>query len=295
MHNALTKPQGSNLRSYCYMHKIFRLFDVQRVSLWLAVLFLALAVASAACLQLGPSGKRRTPTGAAVPTSTATVTPTREPEEPTRTPVSTATSSPTADPVVTSTRTPTATSFASQAPPSTGFAPPFTPPFGGAPSTSGGGASSGGILPIPGLGGGPGAPVPVSQEPSSWECNGDERMTFLPPYPQVGEEVIITLASSRTHAYTFLYGPTGLLPAGSAGKTASVNFWQWKFTPKQAGNNRFAFYSGPAEEFLCNTSFLIVVEAGAGGGTSPAPVGPPAATATATSTPTATGTPRPDR
>src|SRR5712692_2525265 len=171
----------------------------------------ALVFTSAACLSLRPSLEKRA--GSVTPTPVVillTATAVQETPEPTRTATSTATPIPTETPVLTPTPlggvTPTPTII------------PFTPPFSGSPSNT---SFSGPVsLPGVGTGGSSGTGTATSGEPVSWNCNGDEKMTFLPETPHIGEEVLITVSSAGNHGYTLMLGPKAMLQNSSSGRSS---------------------------------------------------------------------------
>ncbi|MBI4498363.1 MAG: hypothetical protein HY689_10730 [Chloroflexi bacterium] len=257
------------------------------------------AFLSVACLSFEPPpprvlGLTSTPTLTSTPipfAATATATPELAPGV-------TVTVTPQLTPGVTITTTPQLT-------PGTGtpvvVAPPGTTPGVGRPATSptlvppifpGPGGSV--LPPIPG-GSGPGtvpggtagggaSAGPLPPTIISWECNGDERMDFIPPAPAVGDDLYITVTSGGDHGYVQLQGP---LPFDKVldGWGGPGRFWQWKKRADKVGAYVFEFYSGPRREHRCVTGTVQVQ-----------PAGSPTATPTPRilPTPTPSSTPRPD-
>lgn len=254
---------------------------------FLGLVFLSVfAVAfGVACVEFSPAEGPTTQVVAPKSTPIPTFTPPPT-SVPTLTPTSTVTQTPTITPTITPTvlpGTPTVFSIA-----------PFPPPLGLTPSTGTGtptfpGTGTGAP---PGIGG-----VAVPGETPSWECNGDERMIFVPESPKVGDEVLITVTSAKSHFYFLLESSASFTQVGS-GKGGPGFYWQWKRKIDTAGVNQFSFFSGPAPEYLC-----VSGEFRATGGTptvtptltiTPTVTLTPTVTFTPTRTPTPTGTPRPD-
>lgn len=251
------------------------------------------AFLSFACLSLEPPKSR---IDGPRPTSTPTFTPIPSPTEPTRTPTATSTVTPTFTASPTVTPTPSFPDFTrpfdTLGSGTVVVAPPgqSQSPGSGVPASFPGPANSG----LPGSGttagassGTTGGSAPVAATTPTvvrWECNGDERMDFVPPTPVVGDEVLITVTSAGEHGYVQL---TGLLPIEKVGQGAGGpgRYWQWKKKIEKAGLYAFEFYSGPRKEYRCVSAEFRAAAAV-----------PPTATATplVLPTPTPSSTPRPD-
>lgn len=205
-------------------------------------------------------------------------------------------------PTHTSTVTPTFTATATETPPvptqpalvvdpRTGqlVVPPFSPPTGQVTpvGTAIPGASSlpGGTLPSTGALAGPlvppsGAPAAGPTVSPRWGCDGDERITFVPPEPKLGETIRIFVTAARPREFAVLLGPQTTTVAGQAAPGGAGLKLQWLVTPTTAGVFTYQFYSGPYPEHLCVTESVQVL-------------GPATATPTSTSIPLGTPTPLP--
>ncbi|MCX6021693.1 MAG: hypothetical protein NTZ05_08175, partial [Chloroflexi bacterium] len=161
------------------------------------------------------------------------------------------------------------------APPTQALATPLLP-IGGVPSVTTGGAPAPGTgvtLPpttggapsngaAPGAGTLPVAPPEKTATPISWNCNGDERLEFVPEGPIIGDEVLITVTSAKPLGYTLLVGPSAIERLGE-GRGGPGYYWQWKRRMDKAGSFGFDFFAGPRKDSRCISATLRVGAVGA--------------------------------
>lgn len=215
------------------------------------------AVMSAACLSLEPPQSRlASPTPLPIQTVIPSATPVPFTATATSTVTPTFTASPTITPLPPLSQFPGDSSSGGIGNPVIIGNPPAQAPTTSVPigfpfGTAGGSTSPGTGNPGTGaLGGGTPGGTAGGGETGSWECNGDERMDFIPLTPVVGDAIHITITSKAGHGYVHLAEP---LPYDKvAGGTGGPGYyWQWKKSAEKVGNFVFNFYSGPRPEYRC--------------------------------------------
>ena len=86
-------------------------------------------------------------------------------------------------------------------------------------------------------------------------CAGDEQMTFEPANPIVGQELVITVRSSKGHTNVRLTGPDN--PSGPTVSSGDgVFLWRWRVMPTAPGRRDYGFYVQTS--YLCTTNFVNV-------------------------------------
>ena len=192
------------------------------------------------------------PGGASPPTATPTSSPTAMPE-PTATPTSgpMPAAEPTAPataqldtptPAPTPTEVATASPTATAAPETQTLAPTATPAIAAT-------ATAAATATQP-----PTATATATPAPAG-VCAGDEAMTFSPSSPVVGQELLITVASSKALTDVSLSGPDG--PSGPTVRTTGAGYaWDWRVTPSAAGRRDYNFVVQASS--LCTTNFVVV-------------------------------------
>ena len=115
-------------------------------------------------------------------------------------------------------------------------------------------------------------PAPTSPQPpaSSGLCNGDERMTFEPDHPVVGQPVSIHVGSERLSADVALSGPHNPSYAGVRSRGRGYR-WTWTVTPDQPGRYEYAFTVGGT---VCTRNF-VQVDAAPAAAPTPVPTATP--------------------
>jgi hypothetical protein len=99
------------------------------------------------------------------------------------------------------------------------------------------------------------AELALAQEPTSPLCAGDEAITFAPSAPAVGEELLISVTSSRQHTGVWLYTPDRARPYRTyEGGRGWV--WDWRLTPSKTGEREVAFFVESTT--LCASTTLVV-------------------------------------
>lgn len=125
------------------------------------------------------------------------------------------------------------------------------------------------------------APTPTDTPPPEPICWGDEAMSFDPPSPMVGQEVIISVTSSKAHTNVVLEGPFS--PTFVEATSGGLGYiWRWRVTVGSPGWAEYRFYAN--YKVQCAIASVLVGEA-----PTPTPTFTPMATPTFT--PTATPTP----
>lgn len=126
--------------------------------------------------------------------------------------------------------------------------------------------------------------------PGSSTCQGDERMTFAPAAPVVGNDLLIAVTSAKEHQYVRLTGVSNpKLLRERQGQHGWV--WEWTTQVKFPGRHDFTFYIDST--IPCTANHVIVNPSPADVTPTPTATAVPSATPTPTPSPTSTPTPTP--
>jgi hypothetical protein len=84
-------------------------------------------------------------------------------------------------------------------------------------------------------------PPVAAQTIDSGQCHGDEVLTFAPPNPTVGQEMIVAVTSATTHRGVYLAASERATAVQETeGQLGRV--WLWSLTPQLAGPHQFQFF-----------------------------------------------------
>lgn len=95
-------------------------------------------------------------------------------------------------------------------------------------------------------------------------CAGDEQMSFNPQYPNVGQDVTVTVTSRRPSVNVSLSGPWSPQYLGAQPGGKGTN-WYYRFRPGAPGQMNYNFFVGGT---VCTANFVNV------GGSTPPPAPP---------------------
>lgn len=85
-------------------------------------------------------------------------------------------------------------------------------------------------------------------------CSGDEQMSFAPGYPITGQQVTITVTSSRPSVNVGLQGPFSPKYLGAQPGGKGTN-WFYRFIPNSPGRYNFNFYIGTS---ICTANVVNI-------------------------------------
>jgi hypothetical protein len=110
----------------------------------------------------------------------------------------------------------------------------------------------------------------LAQAPPNETCAGDETITFAPPEPAAGEEILVAVTSARQHAGVWLHAPDR--PRQYREYPGGLGWiWDWRLTPARPGERAIAFFAESTT--LCAVATLVVGPASLAASATPVPGG----------------------